>query len=217
MRKLLKKIESINTEITECKDSFWGYKRRRVIALKVREFQLMKTYLLKTDVDFKQKHFENMRLLMGEDLIFKVVNTGFDQFSSFALQLRGGLLPSGLLLVNTLETNTSIGGFAKGVYPIEFEGIINSLGKINLQMSESKLAIIGGRVPSKYKGTISESGYVKLTMLDSTFEFTGSNYFSQLVCDPFKKDANKRREFFENKKVLSDKMKILMGNRKKRA
>ncbi len=209
MDELTPEILNISYLIKKYEKSFWGFRTRRVPALKIKEFRLLKNKLIETDQEFNEKHQENLNLLKGEELIFNVTGKGRDQFSSHALQLEGRIFPNGFLYVDTGETNTNLGGMSSGVYPEEFEGVIDSLGRIKLQMTKSGFAILGGRVPKKFKATVSESGHVKLIMIDSEFEFTGNYFINNLMCDPFNKDSVKRHKFISNKKKLTQKIRVL--------
>ena len=150
-----------------------------------------------------------MALLKSENLIFTVSGVNRDNFSSHALQLDGRILTNGVLSVKTTETNTTLSSLDRGIYPVEFEGVMNSLGRLKLQMTQSCCPLFGGRVPSKFQGTISNTGFVRLNVLKSHFEFSGRNFISNLICTPFRKEPGKRDLFITNRRILTSKIKEL--------
>lgn len=200
-------IKALDDQINTLLSSNSKRKKNKAASLKKKLWKEIRLFLLSSNERFKEVNQKNLDILSSSKIIFKVLDTGRDGWTNHATELDGKMLPNGFLYIDTTDTDFPVFGYQSHLYPKQFTGTMNGLCETSVKVSKRGYRFFGSRVPLEFEGTCDKNGNLILNITKWEWEFTGNNYMSKLMCDPFNKDNDKRRDFLDNKMILISMMK----------
>lgn len=152
----------------------------------------------------------NYELFQNSQIQFKVTKSDTTYFSSYTKELKGSIHNNGFIYCKSTKTSWELLDKFQhylayvnfGVYPRQFNGGINYLGEIHLEVTKYGYTYFGSRVPRAFSGEIDKLGNVIISLIENDWEPNGDHYFSRLIADPFKGNETKRQQFIRNKDVI---------------
>jgi hypothetical protein len=181
-------------------------KQRLTVMDGIQEIQVM-LYLEENDKEYQALTNKSFDLMSNNKVEFKVWEEENGIFSSHATKMKGSIHDNGFVYTDTTKTNTVVLGIEKGLYPLEYKGVINYLGEVELNISKTGLELIGGRMPENFKGTIDNDGNITIQTDQSEWQVTGYFYINKMIGDIFLGNHEKRDEFLENVNLIKTKIK----------
>lgn len=159
--------------------------------------------LEKDNQEFIDLYNQNFDLLTCSGFQLVVTQEEGNPFSSYSKELMGDIYPNGYLYLSTKKTNFLFSSLQSGLYPKQYAGIINGLGKMQARATKLGFIILGGRLPQKYEGNIDSDGNIHIKTTKTLWESGGNYFVSKIVGDPFNKNEISRKRFLENRQRLN--------------
>lgn len=168
--------------------------------------QLILSVLVKNDSSVSLIIEENHKLLVNNNIKFKVYKEGGSYFGTHATKLKGTMHKNWYVYIEAYKMMLPFIPYAQSMYPTGFKGLISWDGSIDLKVSSRNFQFYGSKVPEEFIGNIGIDGYVEIRMIKASFEWTGEHYIHKLLFDPFKGNEQKRSKFIENTITLKKKV-----------
>jgi len=181
-------------------------KHRITIMDGIQEIQIM-LYLEENDKEYQALTNKSFDLMSNNKVEFKVWEEEGGIFTTHATKMKGSIHDNGFVYTDTTNTNLAVTTMEEGFYPLEYEGIINYLGELEVWITKTGFILIGGRVPQSFKGSIDENGNLKLITEETEWQTTGNFHVNKMIGDIFIGEHDKRDEFLENINLIKSKIK----------
>jgi len=181
-------------------------KDRLTIMDGIQEIQVM-LYLEENDKEYQALTNKSFDLMSNNKVEFKVWEEEGAILSSHATRMKGSIHDNGFIYTETTETNLTVVNLEKGFYPLEYKGIINYLGELEVWITKTGYILIGGRVPQSFKGSIDDNGNINLITEETEWQTTGDFHVTKMIGDIFLGEHEKRSEFLENINLIKTKIK----------
>ena len=153
--------------------------------------------------EFIDLYNQNFDLLTSDGFQMVVTREEGNPFSSYSKELIGDIYPNGYLYLTTMKTNFLFTSLQSGLYPKQYGGIINGLGKMQARATKLGFILLGGRLPQKYEANIDSDGNMLINTTKTIWESNGNYFVGKIVGDPFNKNEVSRKRFLENRHKLN--------------
>ena len=209
IKKLNKKLIKYSDELEVCVKK----NKSRKLFLKLKKQQidtdreisrLIVGILDDSNENFRRVADKNYKLLYNNNFKFKTTQKGMSLFGTHASLLDGYIHDNGFAYCQTKKTNFPLFSlFADFEYPSRFEGFIDCLGNILLEVKQTKYGC-EKRVPMAFDSRIFNNGKIILdtTDLDPDFFSEGKHIISNIIGSPFAHKEDELLLFLENKRIL---------------
>ncbi len=154
--------------------------------------------LREKDPEFDALILQNNELLINKSIRLKVYEEGSSAFGTNAKRLEGRTHNNGHIYLQTTKQMNPFMPFATSFFPSRFSGNVKWNGTIQLDATETEFRMFGSRVPQLFEGRIDNNGKIEIRMVDSDFDLFGHHLINKMICDPFNKNAQKRKRYLSN-------------------
>jgi len=177
--------------------------KERLAELRQTRFNLAVAYLMAHDEAFATIAKENLLLLRGDRVHFKVQAIGYNLLHSYATRFEGKILNNGHAYCHTVKGNNPIDPFANMRYPAKLQGKVDCFGNIRLFTADTGMAFYKS-LPEAFEGTIDSSGNIQLHVksLETDILANGQTMIDKLIANLLGGEKNRLRTFVSNRDAL---------------
>lgn len=185
--------------------------RKRIEYLEGRLFKVADIHLMNTDDAYRELAKDNIRLVAGEDIFFKVTTTTIRMMSNYASQFRGSISDNGHAYCHSVEGNFPLAPLAQYMFPKAISGQIDHWGNIHLKTSSTGMAIFS-TLPTGYNGKIQTDGKVALRIAKTETDILSNGWLmiDKLMANVFGANSAALLQFTENRRLLREKVNNLI-------
>ena len=91
-------------------------------------------------------------------------------------------------------------------FPSELKGVIDGIGRSELEVSLKELTITGRKIPSSYSGSISRKGEIAMTLKKTSTDYFGADSIWKISCNLFRDQPEKGESFLLNRDKILNKV-----------
>lgn len=147
---------------------------------------------------------QNAELLCGKNILFKVTRDHGSSYATYTQGLRGSIHKNGFLYLANNTNVSLLNIFSQYFRYSNFRGQMHPLGLMQVKGCDTRLSLVGDRVPVKMRGQIHGDGRVNLHTTESYWESHGGYFIKNVMADPFKGDEQKRERFLHNRQKMNE-------------
>lgn len=177
--------------------------KQQLEELRQQRFHLASVYLMAHDTEFASLAQENLSLLKGDRIYFKVQSSTFHVLHSYARHFEGKILDNGHAYCHTTRGNNPVNPFASMMYPSLLRGKVDCYGNIRLSTESTGMAVIT-TLPKSFEGSIDDAGNMVVRVLERETDFlaNGQTMIDKLIANLLGGDRNRLRTFVSNRDAL---------------
>jgi hypothetical protein len=164
-------------------------------------------YLEENDPEFVKLWNLNMDLLENDKLLFHVKYEKSKPFRSYSDIFYGNIDLKCNLNFEKKEKKIVLIPTVKHRFPSKLTGIIDGIGRSELQIVSKEVTLTGRKIPKSYSGGISRKGTLTMDLEKTDRDPFGADEIWKISCNLFKNNPKNGEFFISNRNKIFDKVK----------